>query len=217
VGTGATEVGAINITGPEPAGGNAHNSVGILSRAGFGAAAQQPQGTNWGREIPLPHTGNNLTSDQQAANDAVRAQNEANSALWDSVAKNWEDFLVTRPAEFWGTGNSLGDGRPGTQGFIVNSTVGSTTPPSIATQMQQDYATWAEFRAFLPRDRWFAYPILYREGHGYLYRLPDEVTQGAHRLYDDSDHEATVRATIPWVDVNTPPNSPWNGTYRQTP
>ena len=193
----ANAAGPINITGPAPVGGNAFNSVGVLTRNGFNSnisAEHQPQGTN--------------TVDMVGA------------------AMNWRDFMVYRPADFWYAGDAAGDGRPGTQFFVVNSTVGqyiiepsAANPagrPSLATEMPARYEDWDQFRLFLPRDEWFAYPILFNSYFdAYLYK--PAVTQGAHRLYNESEgrngrsREATVMFYIPWVRENTPSGSPWNG------
>ena len=208
----ADQLGPINITGPAPVGGNAFDSVGQLVRAGFNtsgpgsAETHQPQGSNWGiANRPAP----------PAAAGAITWHN-----LEDfGVATNWRDFMVSRPASFWGRGDAAGDGRPGTQFAVVNSTVGqyiiAGVRPSLATPMPADYAQWDQFKLFLPRDEWFAYPILHHRDYGYLYRVPG-IAQGAHSLYDETmgrngmNREQTVLHYIPWARVNTPTGSPWN-------
>ena len=103
--------------------------------------------------------------------------------------------METRPAEFWGTGNALGraNGEGGTapqSGGGHNSTIEG---------MPACYSGWTKFEAFLPRDNYFAYPLL-----GNLYKQP--VGVGAQELYgrESNLNPANVLAIIPWA-ISTGP------------
>ena len=175
-GQGSNAPGLINITGPAPVAGMAFNSVGTLSRAGFGGG-----------------------------NDGTTNVN----VLHDDAITDWRGFMVSRPSSFWGSGDALGDGRAGTQGFVVNSTVGQMVGghPSLATRMPADYRDWDQFRLFLPRDEYFAYPLPL----GDLFRPPvvDGMERGAHRLHDGQGRR-NVRHYIPWAVPHPNPDQAWN-------
>jgi hypothetical protein len=66
--------------------------------------------------------------------------------------------------------------------------------------MPNNYADWTKFVRFLPRDGWFAYPIVQNEAHGLLYRPPDGGI-GAYSIYnrDPASVEAEVKKLIPWA------------------
>ena len=123
------------------------------------------------------------------------------------VPTNWRDFMVTRPASFWGEGDASGSShpQPATAYNIVNSTVGSEG--SHATRMPADYKDWTEFKLFLPRDEYYAYPILRHDVHGELYRVPG-ITQGAEVLHTGIDRRS-VTEWIPWAEADNA--RPWNG------
>jgi len=168
--------GNVNITSPTGiAVGNVFNSVATVSRAG-GAAS-----------------GTNTTS------------------FHPEAARNWQDFLINRPPEFWGTGNSGGmarivvNTRQG-EASLIDGTGNATNDNGLLpegfkeiVEMPSDYSQWTSFKRFLPRDGWFAYPIVQNETHGLLYRPPDGI--GAYGIYNrkPADVEAEVKKLIPWA------------------
>jgi len=167
----STGVGGINITGPAPVGGNAFDSVGTLSRNGFGSTSEQAalQGSNVGTLAP-------------------------------GASTDWRAFMVRRPAEFWGTGYARGF-----QGDLVNSTVGNVVQGETTIAMPSRYEDgWDQFALFLPRDEYFAYPILVCETRGILFEGP--AGKGAYRLH--SGTREIVTHWIPWAVPNHA--RPWN-------
>jgi len=168
--------GNINITSPTGiAVGNVFNSVATVSRAG-GAASPT-----------------NTTS------------------FHSEAALNWDAFLIQRPAAFWGTGNSGGmarnvvNTRQG-QASLIDGTGNATSENGqlpngyrIIEEMPGDYSEWTKFNRFLPRDGWFAYPLVQNDTHGKLYLPPNGV--GAYAIYDRNPAavEAEVKKLIPWA------------------
>jgi hypothetical protein len=172
--------GIINITSPSgPAVGNAFNSVAVVTRTEGGA----------------PHASNT-------------------TSFHDNAAMNWEDFLIKRPAEFWGTGNSFGlativvNTRKGDASLIDGqgnpTSYNGQLPLAYRTiiEMPSNYSDWIKFERFLPRDGWFAYPLV-EDGDALLYRPPN-VNVGAHGIYerDPGDVAKEVKKLIPWAVYN---------------
>ncbi|MCL2192220.1 MAG: hypothetical protein FWB78_02350, partial [Treponema sp.] len=179
------------------------NSTAITGEINVGggnhSGADAPGLINITGPAPVSGMAFNSVGDLARAGFAAAGQPQGTNVghLAPGAATYWRDFMVSRPPEFWGTGYALG-----IQGNLVNSTVGQQVGghTSLAERMPETYEGWYRFRVFLPRDEFFAYPILEHPDGRILYEPPtvNGVRKGAYRLHDLSNRR-NVLSYIPWA------------------
>jgi len=175
------------------AAGNTHTSVALLSSRQGGqpaafastAAAFAPNAPAGQTQTARPHPG---------FGDML--------FNWENEDTDWRSHMVTRPADFWGPVSGFTDTGT-THSFHANGPSGTGSGRDAGGReippMPSCYREWHVFgEHFLPRDEFFAYPLL-----GNLYRAPEGF--GAHGLVRDASNPvdaariSNVRTVIPWA------------------
>jgi len=144
-----------------------------------------------------PAVGNIISSVAEVANRGTGAQLTRPPGnleyLPDGINTDWRSFMVSRPAEFWGSGYALGLAN----GLLGTGQVGGGPGGHATAPMPACYSGWTKFEAFFARDEWFAYPLI-----GDLFQMPAGTTQGASGLHDRCAVESGILALIPWAVRN---------------